>query len=139
VAGYIFYHRIEKIKEKKNNKPFIFILAGGLLISIWIVFLQSVFAGEFVQGFFGYRSVFIMLSSICFFLLVLINKERVMKKPVTRVVRIVTPYFFGIYLSHLMFYNILVKEFNILKLNGAYGVPLLTLGVLLVTFIFCFI
>ncbi len=139
-VGFILYKRLQNIKgERKYNKYLISIFSISMFITLVGTLIGSLLKSEFYQGFLAYRGILIIFSSICMFSYIILNSDRILKAPVIKIVELIVTYSFGVYLSHLLFYNILVKEFDILKLNGAYGVPLFTVLLFAVSFSFTYI
>lgn len=44
-----------------------------------------------------------------------VNKDKILNKGVIKVLNFAPPYSFGIYLTHVLFLNLLTENFNILK------------------------
>ena len=140
ITGYILYKRIQPIKgERKYNKILVLSFIISMTLTIGATIKYSISEGEFFQDYYAYRSLFIIVSSLSFFCYVIINSDRILKKPVEKAAKILVTYSFGVYLSHLMFYNILVKEFDVLKLNGTYAVPLFTVLIFFVSLSFTYL
>lgn len=140
IAGYVLYKRIQAIKgERKYNKKLMLSFIISMTVTIGVTLIYSILKEEFFQAYYAYRSLFIIVSSLSVFCYIIINSDRILNKPVEKAAKILVTYSFGVYLSHLMFYNILVKEFDILKLNGTYAVPLFTVLIFFVSLSFTYL
>lgn len=140
VAGYILYKRLQKLKgETRYNLLLVVSFIASMFITIGLTLYYSIVDGVFYEEYYVYRSLFIVIATLSFFSYVIINSARILKRSVEKAAATLVTYSFGVYLSHLMFYNILVKEFDVLRLNGAYAVPVFTVLIFLVSLSFTYV
>ncbi len=129
IVGYILYKRITP-EYKKYERLSTLLLVLCSLITISATFIISLLKGKYFELLFGYRSIFIIISSLCVYSLILINKD---KFEDTNIFEKLSPYSFGVYLFHVIPFNILTENINILKINSFIGVPLFSFLVFIVT------
>ena len=91
------------------------------MFTIGFSYARSLDRNYYYDSFFAYRSLFIMLSSICTFILIYFNIPNKKNKWVS----FVSPYSFGVYLVHGVLLNFLMESiFPYVKVNSFIGIPL---------------
>lgn len=138
IAGYIIYEHINKLANKKTLKYWVIYIVSSVVI-IGSTYILSMEFNKYYESMFAYRSIFMMLASISMFIIVVVNKDKILNKGVIKVLNFVSPYSFGIYLTHVLFLNLLTENFNILKINSFIGIPVFSLLLTIVSLIFVYI
>ena len=138
IAGYIIYDYANKLDKKKSLKYwFVYIISSIVIIAS--TYIISIELGKYYESMFAYRSIFMMLASISMFILVVVNKDKIIGKNMTKIINVISPYSFGIYLTHVLFLNLLTENFNILKINSFIGIPIFSLLLFILTYILVYI
>ena len=108
---------------KKYNILFILIIILCITMSIILNYSFSIKYNRFYNLFFAYRTPFIIISSILFFILVCTNYK---KDNLPSLIKILSELSLGVYLIHGMFLDITVKMFRYSALNSIIGIPIFT-------------
>lgn len=120
VVGYLLYKYKDKINFKKNNMLWIMILISSLLFTIGLTYAKSINRDMYYDNFFAYRSIFIMLSAITSFILIYFN----IPDQKNKLISLVSPYSFGVYLVHGILLNILMDIFPYQSVISFIGIPI---------------
>ncbi len=135
IIGYLIWKYAAQIKELlllKNNK----IIATSVCIlsfavTILITYITSLNTGSYFQYFFQYKSLFMIISSVSFFVLVYFgckNKEN-------KIIAKLASNSFEVYLFHGIALDFFMHTIPFKYINGFLGVPLLAVLVLTITFL----
>ncbi len=136
IGGHILYERFKKTKgDKKKNLLCILCYILPTLVTILVTCFFSVQTDSVYDPMMWYRSVFTAIASFAVFVLVIINGENIK----SRFIFNVSKHSFGIYLIHMIFLNLLTENCNIIEFNPILAIPVITLGVYLISLICCFI
>lgn len=117
ICGHILYKRYNNYKVKKHTNTYLIItyLVSSLITALLTYFL-SIKNNTDYDIFFWYKSIFIIISSACIFLLFIINKEKFKSEKIL----LFSKYTFGIYLIHGVFFFYLRKLFTYTNYNSLY-------------------
>lgn len=136
VIGHIIYKRINKVKDKEKLKEYnrpIFLM---LVISNVIMLVATLIGSEFMNGYFdklfAYKNIFLVLSSISVYLLVLINLN---KNTNIKYIDKIAPYSLGIYLVHGIFLNVLYYNFHFTDLPSLIMIPIISVILFIISYI----
>lgn len=108
VIGYLIYNNY-KIITKYDNKLAIFIAITCVVVNTLLTYITSIYNNSYYQGFFGYSNILIMLPSIVLLIICL----RYIEDKDYNIVKYICPYVFGIYLSHILVLEYLMKNIQI--------------------------
>ena len=128
ILGKYLYNFIQNTINKNNKRRFIkkINILGTILIiicfciSIILNYYFSLKYNMFYNAFFAYRSPFIMISSILFFIIVVLNLSNVKEN---KLIILLSNISLGVYLIHGIFLDI-VKTFFNNNLNSSIGIPI---------------
>ncbi len=126
IAGYIIYEYLQK-QNKKNNKLYLLLYIISTVIIIGLTYLLSLNLSKYYEGLFAYRSIFMMTSSISMFILIINNKDKILTDKKIKILNLISPYSFGIYLTHVIFLNLLTENFKILNISSFIGIPIFSI------------
>lgn len=138
IIGYIIYNRINKLREKKDltdyNKllGFVFILSNAIMLVVTLI--GSSITNSYFDELFAYRNIFLMLSSISIYMIVLINV-----KVESSVIDKIVPYSLGIYLVHGIFLNVIYYTFKFTDLISIIGVPVISVLLFFIAYVVIFV
>lgn len=82
-----------------------------------------------------YKSIFIILSSFAIFVLIIINKDKITNKNITKL----SKFSFGIYLIHVIFLIKIKDNFNIISFNPIICIPIFSAIIYSFSLISCYI
>lgn len=128
IIGKYLYDFIKNNNLKKYNTLWILIIILCVISSIYLNYSFSHRYIRFYNLFFAYRSPFIILSSISFYILVVSNYTRNM---VPKVIEALSDVSFGVYLIHGLFLDVTIKIFNYQRINALIGIPAFFLIILI--------
>lgn len=106
------------------------------MATVSITFLSSKQSGEHVEVYFQYRNVMIALSSLLLFYGVMQNKSRRFTARCKSFMRLVSRHSFTVYLSHILFLDMVKKNCNLLVISSWIGILLLTAGIFAASLLF---
>lgn len=136
IAGHILYKRFKNIElSKKQNILLIFGYILSSSASAIITYFVSLKINRLCEPTGWYKSALIILATAFIFIL-FANKEKAFKSPI---ISLFSSQTFGIYLSHMLFLNIIKKCIVITDINPLISVPVITLIVYLASWIFSLI
>lgn len=126
VVGNILYNRIRKGSKISSGKMW---ALYGITTGINIVgtFVMSYRENVYFEDFFAYRNVLVELSAVAVFVLA-IQKVSVRSEKMKLWLRKLSPCLFGVYLIHILFYNILLTNVDLPAIFSWIGIPLETIG-----------
>lgn len=140
IAGYIIYNRIKDLKDTKKVSQYSLItLILTSLITIILTYIISVINGGYYTSLFAYRSPLMMLSSMAVFILSVIHKDTLLKGKAVTILKKIVPYSFGIYLIHIIFFNLLTNNIKVLNVISFIGIPIFSLLIFIISYIACVI
>lgn len=129
MIGCILYNRI-KSGKKISSTPYIIIY----MLSSMLIFLGTYFMSNYEEAYFGdlltYRNLFIILSSTSFFIIILKNIHITVPKLQTALEKI-CPNLFGVYLFHIIPFDLLIRTMKITHVHALIGIPLFSLIIFL--------
>lgn len=141
LCGHIIYKRLRdktdagsSLAEKLlSMKPYIYIIISVAVLALCftVTSLTSVVTEDTEKALFGYSNIMIMFPSICLFISLLKFKV----KP-GRFLSTVGKLSFGVYLSHVLFYNIVYTLLDIRSMESVITLPLFSLITLAVSLLF---
>ena len=136
ICGHIIYDRLQNYKLTKKDK---FYLIFGFIISniimICVTGICSQIKGSLFSTMTWYRNILVTVSSFSVFMLVIDSKDKFKGNWILNV----SKYTFGIYLVHMLFMNLIKKQFNLLSLNPLLTVPSITIVVFSVSLLVVYI
>jgi surface polysaccharide O-acyltransferase-like enzyme len=135
VLGYIIYKNIDKIKI--SNKIKNITLISTISFIILGTYIVSLISNSYYEGLFAYRSILYMLFASIIMLYTLENKKMINNKMI-KIISFISPYSFGIYLSHVIFLNIL-NMYKITVLPSLIGIPIYSILLFIVSFVFVYL
>jgi surface polysaccharide O-acyltransferase-like enzyme len=135
VLGYIIYKNIDKIKI--SNKIKNIALVSTISFIVLGTYVVSLLSNSYYEGLFAYRSILYMIFASIVMLYTLENKKMINSKMI-KIISFISPYSFGIYLSHVIFLNIL-NMYKITVLPSLIGIPVYSILLFLVSFIFVYL
>ena len=123
ILGKYIYDYIKEHDLRKYNLLFILSIILSISISIFLNYNASLRHNSFYNLFFAYRTPFIIISSISFFILVCSNYR---KNSIPKIIELVSELSLGVYLIHGMFLDITVNNFIYSSINSLFGIPIFT-------------
>jgi surface polysaccharide O-acyltransferase-like enzyme len=135
VLGYIIYKNIDKIKI--SNKIKNITLISTISFIILGTYIVSLISNSYYEGLFAYRSILYMLFASIIMLYTLENKKMINSKMI-KIISFISPYSFGIYLSHVIFLNIL-NMYKITVIPSLIGIPIYSILLFILSFIFVYL
>ncbi len=134
VCGHILYKRFENIKlDKQKNIICILVYSVCTFITAFFTYFISTKADRFFDAFTWYKSIFTILATIAIFLLIVANKDFFKSEFILKI----SQHTFGIYLTHIFFFNIMKKCFDITLCNPIIAVPIATISLYIISLISC--
>ncbi len=141
LIGHILYCRLRDNRdagaswaEKSLRYPFpsyILTATVSLLFCFFWVAFASIRTGETAKDLFGYSHILVMIPSLCLF--VVLIRLRVRENAL---LTLISRYSFGVYLSHVIFYNIAYRNFDIRAMDSPLVLPLFALATFVVSLAF---
>lgn len=133
IIGYILYNRIKKYKGKKDLKEYNKLLILTFVVANAIIIIFSLTLAD-IQGYnykklLRYADIFLVLSSLSVYIFTLINMKKEYK-----IITLVAPYAFGIYLVHGIFLDILKKVVDLYELPSIITIPLFALVLFIISY-----
>lgn len=136
MAGYLIY---EKIKGGMKVRKWSFVLA--FLLSVAVIILGTLYYSinlkKFYAQFLSYQNLPEIIASLSIFILILSSDIKSLK--IQKFFISLSPLLFGVYLMHIIPFDILIKTQPVLETNAFIGVPLYSLSVLGITLLVSFI
>ncbi len=133
IMGYVIRHYIDEIKIKKWIS--LLIIIGCVIVTDSFTFLYTKKLGVHFEAFSGFQSVFIGLSAMSVFYLVL--KMNNLKQ--CTFITIISKHSFSIYMTHVFFLDILQENLDVSKISAWIGFPLFFIILLATSFGFSWI
>lgn len=121
ILGKYLYDFISKNDLSSYNFVFIIMILLSFIASIFLNYSASVRLNMFYNSFFAYRTPYIMMASILFFILIY---NIVHGRNHNKFIMVLSDLSFGVYLIHGIFLDITFKIFNYRDLNSIIGIPL---------------
>jgi surface polysaccharide O-acyltransferase-like enzyme len=144
LTGHILYRRLRDHQdagapwaEKSLRRPipaYLLTAAASLLLCFLCVAFTSIRVGETAKDLFGYSNILVMIPSLCLF--VVLMRVRIRENAL---LTLISRHSFGIYLSHVIFYNIAYRNFDIRAMDSPLLLPLFTIATFVVTLAFVII
>ncbi len=138
IVGHIMYEYINKVKNK-NNKIYLTLYIISTLVLIVSTYFLSIKLSKYYESMFAYRSIFMMLSSISVFYLIIGNKNIILNDKLIKILNLVSPYSFGVYLTHVLFLNILTENIKVLNIISFIGIPAFSILLFVFSFVLVYI
>jgi len=135
IIGYIIYKRLSLNDYKKYNIKLLLVYIISTLITFVSTILLSIHNSSYFENLFAYRSLFMMLSSISIFMLFIINKEKILSKLNENIILNLSKYSFGIYLIHVIVFNFITENINIINYSSLLFIPLISLVIYIISYI----
>ncbi len=120
IVGKYLYDFIKNNNLKKYNILWILLIIVCILTSMYLNYSYSHKYNMFYNLFFAYRTPFIILSSVSFFILVVSNYT---KDTIPKIIEVLSNVSLGVYLIHGIFLDITIKLFNYQGINALIGIP----------------
>ena len=138
VLGHIIYKRVteNKINIDKYKKILFLIPIVSTILIVTITYFKTTTINQHYETMLWYKNVFTMFSSISIFLLVLTNEKEIKNK--SSIINL-SKNSFGIYLTHMIFLNIINKNINIINYNPILSIPILTIIIYIFSYTLCYI
>lgn len=122
MIGYMIYNRVKKYGKKINSTRFMILY----MISFLFTFLGTYFMSNHEEVYFGdlltYRNLFVILASTSFYVVILKNVHITIPM-FQNVLGRISPDLFGVYLFHIIPFDLLIRTTDITKLHALAGVP----------------
>lgn len=131
IIGKYIYDFVKKKDLKKYSILFVVIIIVCFIVSIILNYLYSIKYNMFYNKFFAYRTPFIIISSILFFIIVISNYK---KETLNKVLLGLSKFSLGVYLIHGIFLDI-VKTYMNNNLSSIVGIPLYSIIIFILSII----
>lgn len=131
VLGYVLYKYLNEIKLSERSLITIFI--ASLSFVVISTFGVSIIVDGYYEGMFAYRSLFYNLMAASAFVYILKYGDFIDYK-LKKIIEFISPYSFGIYLSHVLFLNLLNK-LEITIVHSLVGIPVYSISLFIISFI----
>jgi surface polysaccharide O-acyltransferase-like enzyme len=125
IIGKYLYEFVKENDLRKYNFYIILLIIMCFMASIYLNFKASIKFDMFYNLFFAYRTPFIIIASILFFILIFnmfSNKEKINK-----IISTLSDLSLGVYLIHGIFLDITCQIFNYSLINPIIGIPIFTI------------
>lgn len=132
MIGAILYKRILS-KEKFSRKPWFIVYIICTVIIFAGTYSVSAVIDKYYDEFFTYRNIFIISASISLFVLIMKTYKGKYEK-LNQLFMKMSPNLFGVYLIHIIFFDLLVRTVNIRLIHASVGVPLYVLSIFAVSY-----
>lgn len=132
MIGAILYKRI-LAKERFSRKPWFFVYILCTIIIFMGTFSVSSMTDKYYDEFFTYRNIFIISASISLFVLIMKTYKGKYER-LNRLFAVMSPNLFGVYLIHIIFFDLLIRTMNIKMIHAAVGVPLYVAGIFAISY-----
>lgn len=126
-AGHVLMKYKDKIKGKA--KGWLFVYLASCVLNAFLTFVFSYITGKHVIFFFWYRSAFIMIGAICFFLYMIKREHAWQGKYLSTFCECS----FGIYLMHILFLDIFKKHVEAQQVSAYWAIPILVASIGFIT------
>ncbi len=137
LAGSILYEAVKGgFKVRKWLLVLIFILSNAITIGGTLLF--SFKNNAFYSLFLAYRCLPVMLASLSIYLLI-ISVEKIRIGFFTRFLAFVSPLLFGVYLIHIIFFDLIVRTLPVLNIPSYYGIPLFSITTMILSVLSIFV
>ncbi len=136
IAGHILYERFKNVGS--NLKKNLFCIAAYIISAFVTIIGTCVASAKMNQAYtplFWYKSFFIAIATFAIFILVVINKDKFKSE----VVLSLSKQSFGIYLIHMIFFNHLTLNVEIIDFNPLIAIPVITLIVYIASLVSSYI
>ncbi len=134
IIGHILAKRFENVKfNKKRNLLCVGVYTLLTLAIILVTYIVSIKKGRLFEGVTYYRSAPVIIAAVAVFLLVLCNPDRFKNPKILKL----SKHSFGIYLSHMLFLNIIKHYIDIAEFNPLLAIPVITVLVYISSLVFC--
>ncbi len=142
LCGHILYKRLhDKAQPGSARATKLLSYRPAVYITVAVILLMTCFAvtslvsvdveHDTEKSMFGYSNILIMLPSVCIFIAML-----KMDLKSNRLIETVGRFSFGVYLSHVLFYNIIYTSIDVRAMDSITALPLLSLVTLAVSILF---
>lgn len=141
IIGYIVYKNLkEKGYQPDYNKYFGLCYLLGTIITIVGTFAISINQNRYCDHLFSYESLFVIMSSLSLFILVINNQHILFKSnKFSRFIRRMVPYSLGIYLIHIFFVDVIIKIELATFLESYIAIPLVFISIYTVSLAIAFL
>lgn len=136
VIGKYIYDYAKKHDLRKYNIPLILIMIVLFGISVYLNYTKSIRLGRFYNLYFAYRTPFIMIPSIAFFILVISNYR---KDSISKPIMLLSDLSLGVYLFHGIFLDITRRFFSYSDIHSIMGIPIFSLDIFLCSIAFVYL
>lgn len=134
ICGHILYKRFADVNfNKQKNAICLLVYSVCTFITAFFTYFISIKADRFFDAMTWYKSIFTVLATIAIFLLIIANKNFFKSEFILKISR----HTFGIYLTHIFFFNIMKKCFDITLFNPIITIPVATLSLYIISLIIC--
>lgn len=134
IMGFLVNNQIKKIPFRVRTCC---LLAGFMIMAvIGITYFWSCHSGRHVESIFEYRNILIAAAAIMMFLAVLKNTKRQYSERAKKIIRFVSQHSFTIYLSHILFLDVVKKEMYPRQWSAFIGIPIFAVGVFAAALLF---
>lgn len=136
IMGNILYKRFKNVKlTKKTNIFCILLYCFSVLTIVLITFVCSIIHNMPYDYTLWYRGVFAIIATCAVFVLFIGNEGIFNNKNILKL----SKFSFGIYLIHILFLKILNSHLDITIYSPIIFIPLITLGIYIVSLLACFV
>lgn len=108
IVGYLIYKNYKKYSKYDSSELSVVVMAS-FVINVMLTILVSFDQNKYFQGFFGYSNILIIIPSM----LLLIIFLRHIKDKEYKIIKFICPYILGVYLSHILILDLLIKYLKI--------------------------
>lgn len=126
IIGYLIIKHSKEIEEKAKNTVLIIMSFVSFAMIIVITYFVSVNKGKHFTGLLSYSNIFIILASLSVFILIYFNADDKENKYIAKLSQLS----FGVYLTHGIILDLLMKIFPYKNINSFIGIPLLLFFIL---------
>jgi len=135
VVGNILYCWLKEEADvlKKISSKLLWLMYGGTtIVTIVSSYLLSRKKGVYYDALFAYRNILVQIAAMSLFILA-IRYVRVENDNLKKFLGKLSPCLFGVYLIHILFYNILLTNVPLTEIPAIYGIPLETIGTFVIS------
>lgn len=141
ITGYIIYKNLrEKGYFPDYNKYFGVCYLLATVITIVGTYVVSINQNQYCDQLFSTESLFVIMSSMSLFILVINNQKQLFKSnKFSRLIRKIVPYSLGIYLIHMFFVDIIIKNELAILLESYIAIPICFISIYLISILIIFL
>lgn len=128
ILGKHVYQWAKEKDLKKYTGIMIITIIICCMMSIILNYLFSIKYNRFYNLFFAYRTPFIFIASVSFYVMMISN---IKKEKISPIVNLLSSSSLGVYLIHGIFLDITIQSFYYQRVNSLIGIPLFSIIILI--------